>query len=222
MKILIVEDEPKVVSFLEQGLVELGYEVKVAMDGKQGKKMIDSESFDLYLLDIILPFLTGHQLCTLIKETYPSAPVIMITALGSIQSKLIGFDSGADDYLVKPFEFKELVARIKALTKRTGTTEITSPNILKTGDLELDLDKKAAYRKGREILLSSKEFALLEYLMRARGRVISRPEIAEKIWEITFDTGTNVVDVYINLLRKKIDKDSDVKLSTHVSVMATS
>jgi len=123
MKILIVEDEPKVMAFLKQGLEEFGYEVMIAVDGKQGKEMIGNQQYDLYLLDVLLPFFDGHHLCKLIKENYPTAPVIMITALGSLQSKLNGFDAGADDYIVKPFEFKELVARIKALTKRSGTTE---------------------------------------------------------------------------------------------------
>ncbi|MBC8458972.1 MAG: response regulator transcription factor [Deltaproteobacteria bacterium] len=212
MKILIVEDEPKVVAFLKQGLEELGYETAIAEDGKQGQELIEKQPYDLYLLDILLPFVDGNSLCNLIKGKYPTAPVIMITALGTLQNKLDGFDAGADDYLVKPFEFKELVARIKVLTKRAVTPGEKSRNILKASDLELDLDKKLAYRMGREIFLSAKEFALLEYLMRNRGRVVSRPEIAEKIWDITFDTGTNVVDVYINLLRKKINKDAEIKL----------
>lgn len=212
MKILIVEDEPKVVAFLKQGLEELGYLTEVAEDGKQGLEMIGKQPYDVYLLDILLPFVDGHQLCRLVKEKYPTASVIMITALGSLQDKLDGFDAGADDYIVKPFEFRELVARIKVLTKRGGEPGEKSKNVLKVSDLELDMDKKLANRNGREIFLSAKEFALLEYLMRNRGRVVSRPEIAEKIWDITFDTGTNVVDVYINLLRKKINKNSDIKL----------
>ncbi len=212
MKILIVEDEPKVVAFLKQGLEEIGFETAIAGDGKAAQEIIDQEPFDLYLLDILLPFVDGNQLCKLVKERYPKAPVIMITALGSLQNKLEGFDAGADDYIVKPFEFKELVARIKVLTKRGAQPETKSKNIIITGDLELDLDKKMAFRNHREIFLSAKEFALLEYLMRNSGRVVSRPEIAEKIWDITFDTGTNVVDVYINLLRKKLNKESEIKL----------
>ncbi|MBE0649113.1 MAG: response regulator transcription factor [Bacteroidales bacterium] len=212
MKILIVEDEPKVVAFLKQGLEELGYKTMVAGDGRAGKELIELEPFDLYLLDILLPYVDGNELCKLIKMKYPKSPVIMITALGSLQNKLEGFDAGADDYIVKPFEFKELIARIKVLTKRGTDPEVKSRNTIRTGDLELDLDKKMAFRGKREIYLSAKEFALLEHLMRNCGRVVSRPEIAEKIWDITFDTGTNVVDVYINLLRKKINKDSEVKL----------
>lgn len=212
MKILIVEDEPKVVAFLKQGLEEVGYETEVAHDGKEGQAFIETQPYDVYLLDILLPFVDGNQLCKLVKERYPKSPVIMITALGSLQNKLEGFDSGADDYIVKPFEFKELIARIKVLTRRGAEPEIKSRNVIKVGDLDLDLDKKMAFRGKREIFLSAKEFSLLEYLMRNSGRVVSRPEIAEKIWDITFDTGTNVVDVYINLLRKKINKESEVKL----------
>ncbi|TSA29302.1 MAG: DNA-binding response regulator [Bacteroidetes bacterium] len=212
MKILIVEDEPKVVAFLKQGLEELGYETAIAEDGKLGQELIQQQPYDLYLLDVLLPFVDGNQLCKLVKEKYPSSPVIMITALGTLQNKLDGFDAGADDYLVKPFEFKELVARIKVLTKRGIRADEKSQNILKVSDLELDLDKKMAYRTGRQIFLSAKEFALLEFLMRNSGRVVSRPEIAEKIWEITFDTGTNVVDVYINLLRKKLHRENETKL----------
>lgn len=212
MNILIVEDEPKLMAFLQKGLVELGYVTDVASDGDQGLEMIEKRPYDIYLLDIMLPFVDGYRLCRTIKDIYPAAPVIMITALGSLQNKLDGFDAGADDYIVKPFEFKELVARIRVLTRRGGETRDRSRNVMKVGDLELDLDKKKANRSGRDILLSAKEFALLEYLMRNQDRVVSRPEIAEKIWDITFDTGTNVVDVYINLLRKKINKDSDKKM----------
>ncbi|MFC2101619.1 response regulator transcription factor [Bacteroidota bacterium] len=212
MKILIVEDEPKVVSFLKQGLEEVGFETEVANNGKEGQELIESKSYDLYLLDIILPFVDGNQLCKLVKAKYPKAPVIILTALGSLQNKLEGFDAGADDYIVKPFEFKELLARIKVLLKRGGEPEGKSRNTIKSGDLELDFDKRMAFRGKREIYLSAKEFALLEYLIRNSGRVVSRPEIAEKIWDIKFDTGTNVVDVYINLLRKKINKEGEVKI----------
>jgi len=212
MKILIIDDEPKVVAFLKQGLEEIGHEITTAVDGKAGQEFIEQQPFDLYLLDLLFPVFDGNALCKLVKERYPSAPVIMISTLGSLQNKLDSFDAGADDYIVKPFEFKELVARIKVLTKRGTHKESKSKNILQAADLELDLDKKMAFRKDRQIFLSAKEFALLEYLMRHNGRVVSRPEIAEKIWDHTFDTGTNVVDVYINLLRKKINKGEETKL----------
>ncbi len=211
MKILLIEDEPKVVDFLKQGLNEQGYTVEVAYDGTLGQRFAKQNKYDLIILDVIIPHINGYELCKLIRENDHNIPIIMLTALGAMDDKLIGFDSGADDYLVKPFEFKELIARIKALTKRSsGATDLK--NTLKVSDLVLDLNKKIASRGTKSIELTAKEFALLEFLMRNKGRVVSRAEIAEKIWEITFDTGTNVVDVYINILRKKIDKDSEQKL----------
>jgi len=211
MRILVVEDEPKVLLFLKQGLEELDYQVMVATEGLEGKKLIEGQQFDILLMDILLPNIDGNGLCKLSKSLYPMVPVIMLTALSDLQNKLEGFDAGADDYLIKPFEFKELVARIKVLTKRVEPYEKLQ-HVLKVADLELDLDQKIARRNDRNITLSAKEFALLEYLMRHQGRVISRPELAEKIWDITFDTGTNTVDVYINLLRKKIDREAASKL----------
>lgn len=211
MKILIVEDEPKVLAFLNQGLSEQGYDTEVVYDGQMGLKMAQRHTYDLILLDIIVPYINGLELCRQIKEVQPQVPIIMLTALGTTEDKLTGFDAGADDYLVKPFEFKELLARIRALLKRSSG-QVEKSNKLKAGNLELDLNKKSAFRNGLEIALTAKEFALLEYLMRHQGRVMSRAEIAEHVWEITFDTGTNVVDVYMNLLRKKIDKDFDQKL----------
>lgn len=211
MKILLVEDEPKVVEFIKKGLEEQGYEVDVAFDGQLGERQALKGSYDIILLDVILPFVNGYELCKKIREKNQNVPIIMLTALGTTDDKVEGFDSGADDYLVKPFEFKELIARIKALTKRTSGI-IQTQNTLRIADLVLDIDKKIAQRFGKSIELTAKEFALLEYLMKNKGRVVSRPEIAEKIWDITFDTGTNIVDVYINILRKKIDKNSDNKL----------
>lgn len=211
MKILVVEDEPKVVEFLKKGLEEQDYEVDIAFDGQMGERLSSKNSYDVILLDVILPYINGYELCKKIRENNQKVPVIMLTALGTTDDKLTGFDAGADDYIVKPFEFKELIARIKALTKRTSGI-IQTQNTLKISDLILDIDKKNAQRFGKIIELTAKEFALLEFLMRNKGRVVSRPEIAEKIWDITFDTGTNVVDVYINILRKKIDNDVDNKL----------
>jgi DNA-binding response OmpR family regulator len=211
MKILIIEDEPKVASFLRQGLEEHGYETEVVFDGQMGKKYGIRNHYDLILLDIVIPYINGIELCKQIKEVKPTVPILMLTALGTTEDKLTGFDAGADDYLVKPFEFKELLARIKALTKRSSGIAETS-NKLKVADLELDLNKKVAHRRNTTIELTAKEFALLEYFMRNKGRVLSRADIAEKVWDITFDTGTNIVDVYINILRKKIDRDSPQKL----------
>lgn len=211
MKILVIEDEPKVVEFLKKGLEEKGFEVEIAYDGMMGEKLALAKSFDIILMDIILPYYNGYELCRRLREKEVRSPVLMLTALGATDDKLQGFDSGADDYLVKPFEFRELLARIKALTKR-NSHQIPQGEILKVADLELNLNRKIAIRAGKKIDLTAKEFGLLEYLMRNRGRVLSRADIAEKVWEINFDTGTNVVDVYINILRKKIDRDSSVKL----------
>jgi two-component system, OmpR family, copper resistance phosphate regulon response regulator CusR len=214
MNILVVEDEQKVAAFLKNGLEEQGYHIDLAFDGYTGEKLALNRDYQLILLDVIIPVVNGIDLCKKIKEVKPELPVLMLTALGTTDDKVAGFDSGADDYLVKPFEFKELIARIKALTKRSQTSQQTTyvPNILRVGDLHLDIDKKIAIRGEKNIALTAKEFSLLEYLMRNKGRVLSRPDIAEHVWDVTFDTGTNVVEVYVNILRKKIDKDFPTKL----------
>jgi DNA-binding response OmpR family regulator len=176
-----------------------------------GERMWESKNYALIILDVIVPLVNGLELCKRIRKKNQQIPILMLTALGTTEDKLTGFDSGADDYLVKPFEFKELLARIKALTRRnTGLVE--TGNFLKIFDLELNLDKKQAKRGNHIINLTAKEFGLLEFLMRSKGRVVSKEEIAEKVWDVHFDTGTNFVEVYINLLRKKIDKDFDNKL----------
>jgi DNA-binding response OmpR family regulator len=211
MKILIVEDEPKVAAFLKQGLEEQGYETDLVFDGQMGRNLALKNNYDVILLDVIIPYINGIELCKQIKAAKPNIPILMLTALGTTEDKITGFDAGADDYLLKPFEFRELLARIKALTKRTSGVLETSAR-LKVADLELDLDKKMAFRGGKTIELTAKEFALLEYFMRNTGRVLSRKDIADKVWDINFDTGTNVVDVYINILRKKIDKSFTTKL----------
>jgi two-component system, OmpR family, copper resistance phosphate regulon response regulator CusR len=210
-RILVIEDEPKVAAFLKQGLEEQGYIVDVVFDGQMGKKFALKNYYDIIILDVIIPFINGIELCRQIREHKADVPVLMLTALGTTEDKLSGFDAGVDDYLVKPFEFKELLARVRALTKRGSGINITSSNI-KVFDLELDTNKKRAVRQGKTIELTAKEFALLEFFMKNKGRVLSRPEIAEKVWDINFDTGTNVVDVYVNILRKKIDKNFDQKL----------
>lgn len=211
MKILIIEDEPKVVAFLKKGLEENGYDVEFAFDGQIGERLATKEYFDLILLDIIIPHINGLELCKRIREINQQIPILILTALGTTDDKVTGFDAGADDYLVKPFEFKELLARIKALTKRTSGI-VQNSRMLKIGDLELDLDRKIAKRSDKTIELTAKEFSLLEYFMQNKGRVVTRSEISEKVWDISFDTGTNVVDVYVNILRKKIEKDFDKKL----------
>ena len=211
MKILVVEDEPKVAAFIREGLEHLHHEVDVAYDGQFGEKLALKNHYQVIILDIIIPFINGVELCRRIKSHKPGTPVLMLTALGTTDDKVTGFEAGADDYLVKPFEFRELVARINALSKRPQDAG-SSSDVLKVADLELDRIKKLARRGDRAIELTAKEYSLLEFLMINRGRVVSRPDIAEKVWEITFDTGTNVVDVYVNILRKKIDKDFETKL----------
>jgi two-component system, OmpR family, copper resistance phosphate regulon response regulator CusR len=211
MKILIVEDEPKVASFIKKGLEENHYEVETAYDGLLAEKLAAQYKFDLFILDLIIPGINGLELCKRLKKKNSGIPVMMLTALGTTDDKIIGFEAGADDYLVKPFEFRELLARVKVLLKKTDQTHETL-NVLAVGDLELDLDKKIARRAGKNIDLTAKEFSLLEYFMRNKGRILSRNDIAEKVWDANFDFGTNVVDVYVNFLRKKIDKGFDDKL----------
>lgn len=211
MKILIVEDEPKVASFIKKGLEEQSYMVEQAFDGTIGKSMALSNSYDVIVMDINLPGINGFELSKILRQNNVRTPILMLTALGTMDDKLTGFESGADDYLVKPFEFRELLARIKALYKRIGDNQPIS-NVLRVADLELNLDEKVARRGGNKIDLTAKEFSLLEYFIRNKGRVVSRVDIAEKVWEINFDTGTNVIDVYVNFLRKKVDKDFPKKL----------
>lgn len=211
MKILVVEDEPKLAAFMEQGLRESGFEVTVAYDGQIGRRLALHETFDLMIFDVIIPYLNGIELCKEVRKQNAGVPIIMLTALGTTDDKVTGLDAGADDYLVKPFEFLELLARIRSLTRRSGSVKQTS-DFLQFADLSLDLNKKVALRKGKSIALTAKEFALLELLMRNAGRVIGRAEIADKVWDINFDTGTNVVDVYVNMLRKKLDKEFEPKL----------
>ncbi|MGQ9620341.1 MAG: response regulator transcription factor [Bacteroidales bacterium] len=211
MKILIVEDERKVATFIKKGLIENGFEADMAYDGTTAEKLADQNEYSVIILDIILPGINGFKLCEKLKKKNPRRPVLMLTALGATENKLTGFESGADDYLVKPFEFRELLARIRALIKRYSDSYETG-NKLVVADLELDLNKKTAKRGDKIIELTAKEFLLLEYFMRNRGRVLSRNDIAAKVWETDFSVNTNVVDVYVNFLRKKIDREFDKKL----------
>ena len=211
MKILIVEDETKVASFIKKGLEENHYEADLAYDSEFAEKLARQYRYNLFILDIIIPGTGGLKLCKKLKTDFPDVPVLMLTALGTTDDKLAGFDAGANDYLVKPFEFRELLARVKVLLKTSGHSRETS-DTLKYEDLELDLDKKAVRRGESYISLTAKEFSLLEYFMRNAGRVLSRNDIAEKVWDASFDFSTNVVDVYVNFLRKKIDKGHNKKL----------
>ncbi|MCE7068448.1 response regulator transcription factor [Dyadobacter sp. CY326] len=211
MKLLLIEDEPKTLQSIKQGLEENGYEVDIAYDGLIGRQLAKNNNYQLIISDIIIPGINGIELCREIRTWGDETPILMLTALGTTDDKVTGLDAGADDYLVKPFEFKELLARVRALTKR-GTTVSHTAQILKFADLEVSLDAKTVHRSGNKINLTAREFNLLVYLIRNQGRVISKVEIAEQVWDIGFDTGTNVIEVYVNYLRKKIDKDYPVKL----------
>lgn len=211
MKILLVEDEPKTLQLIKEGLEQHQLEVDIAYDGLLGLTLAQRNYYDLIISDIILPELNGLQLCKKIRELNIPTPILLLTAMSTPEDIVTGLDAGADDYLPKPFEFAVLMARIRALTRRKTNTNSTA-NILRMADLELNVDSKQVQRAGKEILLTAKEFNLLEYFLRNPGRVISKVELAEKIWDITFDTGTNVIEVFVNFLRKKIDKDFEKKL----------
>jgi DNA-binding response OmpR family regulator len=212
MQILVIEDEKRVAALIKKGLEEQEYTVDLAFDGTDGRRRALSHDYDTIIMDIILPDINGITLCKDIRLVKPDIPIIMLTALGTTDDKVEGLDAGADDYLVKPFDFRELLARIRSLTKRQAKQQPRQPLLWKIADLELDTATLLVTRNGKEITLTPKEFRLLLYMMQNSGRVISRAEIAEKVWETTFDTGTNFIDVYINYLRKKIDRDYPVKL----------
>ncbi len=211
MNLLLIEDEPKTVQSLKQGLEENGYAVDVAYDGMIGKQLAMRNSYHLIVSDIIIPGINGVELCRELRKAGNETPILMLTALGTTDDKVVGFDAGADDYLVKPFEFKELLARVRALTKR-GSAVSQTAQIMRFADLEVNMDAKTVHRAEQKIELTAREFNLLVYLIRNQGRVISKAEIAEQVWEIDFDSGTNIIEVYVNYLRKKIDRDFEVKL----------
>ncbi len=212
MRILLVEDEPKLASFIKKGFEHEAYEIHLAYDGQMGKSLFQNHTYDLLILDINLPVLNGFELCRLIREENKQVPILMLTALDSLDDKVTGFESGADDYLAKPFEFKELLLRARALTKRNLSLSDSGKTLLKIADLELNLQSKIVTRSGRRIDLTTREYALFEYLMLNRGRIISRVDISERVWELNFDTNTNVIDVYISYLRRKVDKEFSPKL----------
>lgn len=211
MKLLIIEDEQRVAALIKKGLEEHDYKVSLAFDGKAGQTLALTEKFDLIITDIILPKLSGIELCKQIRSANPHVPIIMLTASGTTDDKVEGFDAGADDYLVKPFDFRELHARIKVLLKRKELPA-TPTQLLIYADLEMNHQTKSVKRGDHQIELTPKEFKLLEFMMQNPERVLSRVEIADKVWSTHFDTGTNFIDVYINYLRKKVDKDFKNKL----------
>lgn len=211
INILIVEDEKKIADSLKQGLTENSFQAEVAYDGVMGWKLFRNQPFDLVILDINLPGMNGYELCKAIRSANAAIPVVMLTAMSAVDDKIEGFDAGADDYIIKPFDFRELLVRIRALLKRIHTTVATG-TLLKAGDLVMNLDSKEVTRNEQVISLTAKEFQLLEYLLRNKNRVVSRADIALQVWDIDFDTRTNVIDVYVNYLRKKIDKGFDEPL----------
>lgn len=218
-KILVVEDEKKIADTLKMGLSENGFYVEVAYDGKIGYQLFTTQSFDLAILDINLPGMNGYDLCKAIRYRNPHMLVIMLTSMSALENKIEGYDAGADDYIVKPFEFRELLLKIRALLKRTAGQSMPVGNFLRAGDLEMNLDTKEVHRDGRKIKLTAKEFQLLEYLLRNKNRVVSRADLAINVWEVDFNTNTNVIDVYISYVRNKVDKDFEDKLiQTHVGM----
>lgn len=211
MKILVVEDEPKTLTAIQQGLVENFYEVDIAYDGLIAKQLAMKNAYNCIITDVIIPGLNGRMLAQELRQSGNQTPILMLSALGDSDDKVAGFDAGADQYLVKPFQFSELLARVRALTKR-GTDVLITQEILKFADLELNLDTKAVKRNNQNIELTALEFKLIEYFMRNKGRVLSKNQIGENVWDVNFDKGTNYIEVYINYLRKKIDKNFDKKL----------
>lgn len=211
MDILIVEDDKRMAELIQRGLQEHGFSAEQTFDGLSGKVLALSKSYDLIITDVLLPKLNGIDFCKEIRQVRPHIPIIMLTALGTTDEKVEGFDAGADDYLVKPFEMRELIVRIRALLKRVSQKS-EKDLFLKYADLEMDLQAKTVKRDNKEINLTPKEFDLLTYMIQNAGKVLPRTEIAEKVWNTYFDTGTNFIDVYINYLRKKIDRDFATKL----------
>jgi two-component system copper resistance phosphate regulon response regulator CusR len=211
MKILVVEDEPKTLHAIRQGLEETQFEVDIAYDGLIAKRLALKNSYAAIITDVIIPGLNGFELIRQLRAQGVTTPILLLTALGESSDKVMGFDAGTDQYLTKPFQFAELLARVRSLTKRSTQVAMTAQTLRFAG-IEMNLDAKTVSRDGQSVDLTAREFALLEYLMRNQGRVMSKVDIAERVWNLNFDTGTNVVEVYINYLRKKIDKDFPKKL----------
>jgi two-component system copper resistance phosphate regulon response regulator CusR len=205
MKILLIEDEPKIVQTLKQGLEEHDFEVDTAQNGMTGREMAQQNQYHVIVSDVMMPGMSGIELLTSIRSEGNNTPVLLLTALGQTDDKVSGFEAGADDYLTKPFEFRELLLRIRALARRHASILQPTANILQFDTVEMNLDTQECFREGKKIPLTPREFELMEYFLRNPGRYISKSEIMEKVWNMNFDTGTNVVEVYINFLRKKIE-----------------
>jgi heavy metal response regulator len=209
MRLLVVEDEKKVSSFIKKGLEEEGFAVDVAFDGKTGLRAALDKVHDLVILDINLPGMDGIRVLSELRKKNISTPVLLLTVRANIEDKVLGLDSGADDYLTKPFAFQELVARVRALLRRQSEGKKT---VFQVGDIRLDPTSRTVFKETQKIDLTAKEYALLEYFMRNPGRVLTRTMIAEHVWDYDFDSMTNVIDVYVNYLRRKIDTDPEQKL----------
>lgn len=211
MKILLIEDEPKTIQSLKASLEANGFDVDMAYDGEIGSLLAKKNPYDVIISDIILPYKNGFDIIREIRAAGQQTPIILLTALNTLEEKLRAFDLGADDYLVKPFELKELIARIRVAVKRQSQVQITYRKLTFDG-LELNMDTKTVVRDGKQISLTAKEFCLLECLMKNQGRVLSKEELLDKVWNMDSDVTTNVVEVFINLLRRKIDRDFPEKL----------
>ncbi len=211
MKVLLIEDEPKMLRSLQQGLEEQGLATDIAADGEAGRLLADKNDYAVIVSDIIMPGLTGLELVQYLRQKGNNTPIILLTALGQTDDKVAGFEAGADDYLTKPFEFRELLVRIRALARRPVDSYHVVP-MLRYGDIEMHLNTKECFRAGQKIPLTPREYDLMAYFLRNPERVISKTEISEQVWDLHFDTGTNIVEVYVNFLRKKIEKSFDKKL----------
>ena len=211
MQVLLIEDDPDIASMISRGLTEAGYAVSVAPDGNTGLQMATGHKYDIYVIDIMLPGINGLALCQMLRKAKDHTPILMLTALGTTENVTTGLDAGADDYLTKPFKFAELQARIRALIRRQ-TGSFAEEHTLSIGDLEVNLDARTVRRSGKDITLTSTEYRMLEYFMKNQRKVISRMDLLENVWGVDFNMATNVVDVYVNYLRKKIDKDFEEKL----------
>lgn len=211
MKLLIVEDEPNLLSIIRKGLSEKNNEVSVALDGITALEMIQNHNFDVIILDIMLPDINGIEICRRLRAAKNFVPILLLTALGTTENIVTGLNAGADDYLAKPFKFSELEARISALARRSNQDHKPNDTII-IDDLEIDSRSKTVKRNGENIQLTAKEFKLLQYLARNAEVILSREKILDNVWDINFDMNTNVVDVYINYVRNKIDKPYQNKL----------
>ena len=218
-RILFVEDEKKIADTVKFGLSEMGLCVEVAYDGVLGYHLFCAQDFDLIILDINLPGMNGYDLCKAIRSKNQYIPILMLTSMAALEDKIEGYDAGTDDYMLKPFEFRELVFKIRSLLKRSVNQSIPVGNYLKASGLEMNLESKEVKRDDQVINLTAKEFQLLEYLLRNKNKVLSRMDIAMNVWDVGFETNTNVIDVYISYLRNKVDKPFEHKLiQTHIGM----